>query len=275
MDKRLQESLAWAVAGAMLSYAASLPRIALSFPGAANAASRLRRMIPLLDGVYWPSGVYMRLLEPHLAAWHKRHAFVIVDTTSLSGRPWFVRIALRYRRHAIPLAWPIDEVGGNTIAFSSLEPLMDYVANLLPSGCCPTLVADRGFLCGRLVTWCHRHGCDFLVRVKRRTRFRWASDATTPICTLREVSATPRGLAAIHDALLSGRVECPLRFLLAWPELPPPPPPAILPPTPHRRPRGCYGFDGEGWRRIACRAWLKLVKQGHNTEAEPKLALAA
>ncbi len=220
MDKRLQESLAWAVAGAMLSHSASLPRIALAFPGAANAASRLRRMIRLLDGVYWPSGVYMRLLEPHLAAWHKRHAFVIADTTSLSGRLWFVRIALRYRRHAIPLAWRIHEVGGATIAFSSLEPLLDCVANLLPSGCCPTLVADRGFLCGRLVTWCHRHGWDFLLRAKRSTGFRWASDATTPIYTLREVSATPRGLAAIHDALLSGRVECPLHFLLAWPAAP-------------------------------------------------------
>lgn len=217
MDQRLRESLAWAVAGAMLSHSAALPRIALSYPGTATADSRLRRVQRLLDGVYWPSGVYMQLLRPHLAPWRNRPAFVIIDTTSLSGRIWFVRIALRYRRHSIPLAWRVYQFGGATVAFSTIEPLLDCVADLLPPICQPPLVADRGFLCGSLVAWCRRRGWDFLLRAKRSTGFRWADNPYSPVYTLREVPPAPRSCRAIHDALLSGRAECPLHFLLSWP----------------------------------------------------------
>ena len=147
------------VTGILLEPDARLPRIALAMPPTATLASRQRQLIRMLDGPLDVRACYRRLLRRVLEGWYVKRVTLLLDTTSISGRVYFVRLALAHGDHALPLAWRSYVGRSATVGFETYCELLEEAESLLPPRLQWMLLADRGFQHLVLLARCqHQHG---------------------------------------------------------------------------------------------------------------------
>lgn len=213
-DKRSLQSLAWLVSGMTLEHDVRLERIALAMSGAPTLAGRVRRLRRCLDGAVDVQGIYQRLIADDARWWHVGRVFVVLDTTSVGGRLYFVRLALCHASRALPLAWRTYEGRSATIGFGDYQPLLEAADRLLPRRLERVLVADRGFQHVRLARWALEHGWRLRLRVKG------SLGITFPDGTGGRISERRRCLGAVRciDTVSIGAQRVgPFGLMLTWP----------------------------------------------------------
>ncbi|BCX05262.1 MAG: hypothetical protein KatS3mg053_3200 [Candidatus Roseilinea sp.] len=164
-------NLIWLVVGVINARSVALSEIANSWPGMAEAESRVTRIRRWLSNAHvdvW--AVYRPLLEQVLAGWYRTKITVVIDGTLVFGdRLQIYRVSLLHGCRAVPLGWIVTR-GTGLIEAKRMAELFIRVATFLAAYAQHvTLLADRGFrdhdwaeLCG-LVGWRYR------IRVPKNT----------------------------------------------------------------------------------------------------------
>jgi hypothetical protein len=213
-DRRTVRSLGWLVTGLLLEQDARLSRIALAMGSATSAASRQRQLLRLLDSGLDPRRCYRRWLRREFEGWYVRRATMLLDTTSVAGRLYFVRLALAHGQRAIPLAWRTYEGTSATVGFDGYRELLEEAELLLPSRLERVLLADRGFQHLELMSWCQLHGWHYRIRAKSHLSVRLPDGTERSVGTFRSKVGTMR---LLDTAYVGAAGLGPVGLVLCWP----------------------------------------------------------
>lgn len=215
-DIRRVITLAWAVTGLCVTRTVQLVAWAEVVTSAAHyAASRVRRFArwlhnPAIDPTTW----YPPLLQVALADWQPgTRMYVALDTTVLA--PFvLIRASLIYRGRAIPLAWRALRHTSAMVSFEDYQSVLDQVRLVVPAGVILTLLADRGFLHERLLSYTQSHHWHYRVRMRGDTLVHQPRHAPRAVDQLRP----PVGHAHFyHNVRIFGSAVGPLHLALARP----------------------------------------------------------
>jgi hypothetical protein len=77
-----------------------------------------------------------------------------------------IEVCLAWGGRSITLAQTVIEHGSAMVGFDQYLPVLEAAKALLPAGCHPTLLADRGFEHGDLMRWLTKQDWDWAIRVK-------------------------------------------------------------------------------------------------------------
>jgi hypothetical protein len=213
-DVRRLDTLADAVAGLILEQDARLSRQALAFQHPKTMPGRVRRLLRLLDAPFDRQRLYGAVLEPHLHRWQDRTAWMVLDTSSIRGRVYFVRLGLCYRRRTIPVAWLTYAGHSSTVPFATYVGLLRQAHQLLPGDVRRCLIADRGFCHPELFVWCINNGWSFRIRAKRKLLITLPDGQSQ----LLEDFRSRCGAMRLFHSVFVGRDRLgPLGLLLTWP----------------------------------------------------------
>jgi hypothetical protein len=164
---RRQRVFAWAVTALVVCGSPLLSKWLTVISGKAKAKSKLRRLLRWLNNERVDVGAYYRpFIQKALSAWSGRQIILAIDGTSVRDDCVVCRVALIYRRRAIPLVWKTLDSRSHSIAYSRYIDLLEQVVGLLPADCDITLLGDRGFGHRKLMKWCKRSGWHFVLRLK-------------------------------------------------------------------------------------------------------------
>jgi hypothetical protein len=213
-DRRRVRSLGWLVTGILLEQDARLGRIALAMGSAASAASRQRQLLRLLDSGLDLRRCYGRWLRRELEGWFVRRVTLLLDTTSVGGRLYFVRLALAHGQRAIPLVWRTYEGKSATVGFDGYRELLEEAERLLPPRLERVLLADRGFQHLELLDWCHQHGWLYRVRAKSYLGVRLPDGTERRVGTFRRKVGEMR---LLDSAYVGAAGIGPVGLVLCWP----------------------------------------------------------
>jgi len=213
-DVRSLRTIAWLVTGMVLEQDIRLPRSALAMDSPTTMDARVRRLRRGLSASVDGQWIYRRLISRAARWWHERRAFLLLDTTSIGGRVYFARVALRHASRAIPLTWLVYEGRSATVAFQKLVTRLEAADAMLPRKIERVLVADRGFQHFQLAAWCLERGWRFRLRAKG------SLGVVLPDRTWRKVSGfrRARGEVRAFDTVHVGALRLgPLGLVLSWP----------------------------------------------------------
>jgi len=99
---------------------------------------------------------YDGLIRQALSAWGGERLYLVLDTTTLSGRLVILRVSLVYRGRAVPIAWQVYERKSVSLPFKAYRAILVHVRTLLPAGAEAVLLGDRGFRTTGLMRWCRK-----------------------------------------------------------------------------------------------------------------------
>ncbi len=213
-DPRAVRSLAWLVTGNLLEHDVRLKRVALAMDGPQTMAARVRRLRRCLKGAVDAQVIYQQLIVRAARGWRVPRAFVLLDTTSVGGRIYFLRVALSHASRAIPLAWRSYEGRSATIGFDDCRPLLEAADRMLPAWMGRVLVADRGFMHVALARWVLERGWHIRLRTKG------SLGITLPDGTVGRIARRRRkfGAARYLDTVTIGAQQVgPFGLTLSWP----------------------------------------------------------
>lgn len=214
-DPRRVRTAAWLVAGLLLEQDARLSRIALAMAEPASQEARERRLRRWLDGPFDVHACYRVLVGRLLRGWRLGSATVVLDTSSVCGRLYYVRVGLVHDNRCIPLAWRCLTTRSATVDFASYRPLLEAAEGVLPRGADRMLLADRGFLHVRLLKWCDAHGWRYRIRAKQGLRVQLPDGTCRAVRDFRSMPGALRVLDTVH---VTGHRYGPAGLLLCWPQ---------------------------------------------------------
>jgi len=81
---------------------------------------------------------------------------------------YLVRIAIIYRRRAIPIVWKVLEHPSSSVAYVVYQEVLHKMVALLPFHCTIVLTADRGFADTHFMGHLERLGWHWCLRIKGR-----------------------------------------------------------------------------------------------------------
>lgn len=170
-DVRRVRTLAWAMTGLCLRRTVRLSAwTEVASSRSQHAARRIRRFSRWLHHpAIVPSHWYRPVVRSALSDWPADQRFyVALDTTAL--HPFaLIQASLVYRGRAIPLAWRVIHHQSTTVAFEDYHPVLEQVHAILPVGGVITLLADRGFVHQRLLSYLCSRGWHFRLRLMSKT----------------------------------------------------------------------------------------------------------
>lgn len=215
-DLRNLATFAWMVVGLLLSQQIHLNQWALYRDSQARANSRERQVSRWLhNDKLEPGPLYQELITAALVEWREASVVLALDTSMLWNRFGLVRLALIYRGRALPLVWKVLEHNSAHVAFADYAELLSAAHQLLPLGCRPLLLADRGLAEVALMGEAAKLGWHFTLRTKQNI---WVYRAFKPRCKLQRllpprseihlystVQVTEHRLGPVHLALAQVR----------------------------------------------------------------------
>lgn len=213
-DPRRVRTAAWLVTGLLLKQDARLPRLALAMASPRTHAPRVRRLRRWLDGPFDVHGCYGDLVARTISRWWVDEVTLVLDTTSVGGRLYFVRIGAVHDEHTIPVAWRVVVGKSATVDFESYRCLLEAAERILPRRMTRTLVADGGFQHVRLFRWCDRHGWRYRVRAKSSLTV-VLPDGTQR--AVREFRSRVGEMRAMETVFVTRYQYGPAGLVLAWP----------------------------------------------------------
>ena len=167
----------WLVVCILNGDSISLAELALSWPGDAQAASRvahIRRWLKNPHVDVW--ALYSAVLAQALRGWERVDLTVVVDGTPLFGGRWQVfRLSCVHGCRAIPLGWVVL-AGTGLVQCEALAALFQQVATFLaPYVRRVTCLGDRGFRDHDWAELCLQVGWNYRLRVVRSTTITFRS----------------------------------------------------------------------------------------------------
>src|SRR5215469_12953342 len=170
-DVRRVRTLAWAMTGLCLRRTVRLSAWAeVAHSRSQHAARRVRRFSRWLHyPAIVPSHWYRPVTRSAFSDWPvDQRLYVALDTTALL--PFvLIQASLVYGRRAIPLAWRVMRHQSTTVAFEDYCPVLEQVRAILPVGGVITLLADRGFVHQRLLSYLRSLDFQFRLRLMSKT----------------------------------------------------------------------------------------------------------
>lgn len=215
-DPRRQRVFVWAVVGLLLEKTISLAALALVIVSPAKAASRVRRLRRFLANPHVRVHAYYDgLIRQALAAWVGQRLYLVLDTTTLSGRLVILRVSLVYRGRAVPIAWQVYERKSVSLPFKAYRAILAHVRKLLPEGADVVLLGDRGFRSSALMRWCSKQQpkWHFRLRLKGNQLVHLPDGRTL---ALRQLGVVPGQVGFVHQVRLGKERYGPIEVAMAW-----------------------------------------------------------
>jgi hypothetical protein len=219
-DPRRQRVFVWAVVGLLLEQTISLAALALVIVSPAKAASRVRRLRRFLANPHvCVQAYYDGLIRQALSTWGAERLYLVLDTTTLSGRLVILRVSLVYRGRAVPIAWQVYERKSVSLPFKAYRRLLTQGRQLLPEGAEGVLLGDRGFRSTTLMRWCRKQGphWHFRLRLKANQLVHLADGRTL---ALGQLGLKPGQVGFLGKVRLGKERYGPIRVAMAWAEKP-------------------------------------------------------
>ena len=168
VDRWHLKTLAWMMVGVMQASMISLTAWApYVHSRAVYAPSLVRRFDRWLQNQRIEvHQVYDPLIQNALAEWGTNALYLALDTSTLWERYCLVRIALIYRRRAMPIVWKVLQHPSSSVAYAVYADLLDTAASLLPHQCRVIFLADRGFADTPLMGHLRRLDWHWRIRLK-------------------------------------------------------------------------------------------------------------
>lgn len=213
-DRRRTKGLAWLVTGLLLEQDARLSCVAVAMDSGATADANERRLQRLLAGPLDIRTCYRALLQKFFEGWTTGNVTLMIDTSSVRGRVYFVRVALAHAEHAIPLCWRSYKAKSATLPFVDYVELLEEVDSILPRRFRRTLLADRGFQHLHLIEWCEARGWRYRIRAKLGLGIWLPDDTFQKVRDFRSQVGERRLLDTVY---LGSRHVGPAGLMLCWP----------------------------------------------------------
>lgn len=132
-----------------------------------QARSHLDRLSYLLHNPrITPEIFWEPLLRQFLSPWQGMPVTLTLDTSMLWDQFCLVEVCLVYGGRSVPLAQKVLQHGSASVAFQEYAGVLEAALRVLPEGCEPTLLADRGFQHGQLIDWLRHHHWHWAIRAK-------------------------------------------------------------------------------------------------------------
>ena len=218
-DIRNARTLAWMVAGLLLSQRsflpAWLPHIHSSATFAQSNERRLRRWLenPAID----PTTIYGPLVIRALRDWGGHTLILALDTSVLFEKFCLIRVSVLFRGRAVPLVSRVLEHPSAQVSTAQLLPVLAEVKGLLDFLGQPEvrLLADRGFCDTQLMAWLRVCGWHYRIRIKSSLIL--AAPDGQRLCKVGEVRLSPRETRCFHNVTLTGQHFGPVHVALGRP----------------------------------------------------------
>jgi hypothetical protein len=183
-------NLIWLVIGVINARSVALSQIANSWPGQAEAESRVTRIRRWLSNGHidvW--ALYRPLLAEVLSGWYRTKITVVVDGTLVFGdRLQIYRLSLLHGCRAVPLAWIVTR-GTDVIEAKRMHKLFKRMAIFLEAYTKHvTLLADRGFRDHDWAELCASVGWRYRIRVPKNTIVTFT---TGRVCRIDQLGVKP------------------------------------------------------------------------------------
>ena len=128
--------------------------------------------------------LYSPIIQAALSTWGTSEIVLIEDTSMLWNRYCLIRVSVRYRGRAVPVAWRVIEHKSSSVSFEVYEQLLRRISRLLPTNARVRFMADRGFADTKLMDYLkHNLGWHYRIRVKNDL---WVLRPGKPPCQLRD-----------------------------------------------------------------------------------------
>jgi len=213
-DRRRLNTLVWAIVGLCLTQTVHFSAWAeMTQSRAKSAASRERRFSRWLHHpAIAPGQWYRPVLQSALVDWPvDQRLFVALDTTALL--PFvLIRACLVYRGRAISLAWRALRHRSTQVSFEAYQPVLDQVRAMMPPGRVITLLADRGFVHQRLLTYCQCSGWHFRLRLPGDTLIHLSAQ---PVAAVRDLCPPAGQDRFFQEVSILGAAVGPVHLALA------------------------------------------------------------
>lgn len=218
-DVRNAHTLAWMVAGLLLSGQTSLPswlpHVHSRATFAQSTERRFRRWLenPAID----PVSIYGPLVTRALRDWGAHTLILALDTTVLFEKFCLIRVSVLFRGRAVPLVSRVLEHHSAQVSTAALLPVLAEVKGMLDFlGLHEVrLLADRGFCDTELMAWLQVCGWHYRIRIKSSLVL-GAPDGQR-LCKVGEVKLSPRETRLFHNVTLTGRQFGPVHVALGRP----------------------------------------------------------
>lgn len=168
-DIRHLHTLIWMVIGLICSGCISLTKWTIYIDSRAKfAQSNQRRFSRWLNNPRINvQRLYSPIIQAALSTWGTSEIVLIEDTSMLWNRYCLIRVSVRYRGRAVPVAWRVIEHKSSSVSFDVYEQLLRRISRLLPTNARVRFMADRGFADTKLMDYLkHNLGWHYRIRVK-------------------------------------------------------------------------------------------------------------
>lgn len=153
-DIRHLHTLIWMVSGLICSGCISLTKWTIYVDSRAEfAQSHQRRFSRWLHNPRINvQRLYSPIIQAALSGWGEQEIVLIEDTSMLWNRYCLIRVSVRYRGRAVPVAWRVIEHKSSSVSFDVYKQLLRRISRLLQTNARVRFMADRGFADTKLMT---------------------------------------------------------------------------------------------------------------------------
>ena len=148
---------------------------------------------------------YRPLIEQFLQKWSGEELMLAIDTSMFWDRYCLIEVCVAWGGRSITLAQTVIEHGSSTVGFEQYRPVLEAAKSLLPPGCQPTLLADRGFEHGELMRWLGQQQWSWAIRAKSSLQITTANGKQQ---SLRELFPPKDQVYLLPDITVLGDVQC-------------------------------------------------------------------
>jgi len=185
-DIRHLQTLIWMVVGLICSGCISLTKWTIYIESRAKYAQSHQRRFSrwLQNSRINVQRLYSPIIQTALSQWGSPEIVLIEDTTMLWNRYCVIRVSVRYRGRAVPVAWRVIEHKSSSVSFEVYEHLLRRASRLLPKGAKVRFMADRGFADTKLLHYLENDlQWHYRIRVKNDM---WVLRPGKALCQLKQ-----------------------------------------------------------------------------------------
>lgn len=171
-DQRHLHTLVWMVIGIICSECNSLTKWGIYVHTRAQFAQSHQRRFSrwLHNSRINVHRLYRPLIAAALVSWGVQEITLIEDTTMLWDEFCLIRLSVKYRGRAIPLAWRTLRHGSSSVGFEVYQEMLHRAKAAIPEGVSVRFLADRGFADTQLMRYLREElKWHFRIRVKSNT----------------------------------------------------------------------------------------------------------
>jgi len=165
----------------ILTKSVCLSEWVLCVPKKTKAESRFRCFARWLDNSsIIPHVWYAPLFHYAIREWTRMPIYITLDTSMLYDRFCCVRISMIYMNRAIPVTWCVLEHNSSTVKYERYAHIFEWAKALLPKDVEIIFLADRGFVCKKLILHIRQLGWTWRIRVKGNQKLQTTKGFITP-----------------------------------------------------------------------------------------------